>query len=77
MITEKIMNLDAFQAYVVNTFSTRRVRVLETNSVFTVEPIKEENNRSADILRGMFSDTPELSVDSFLERKHADKALDL
>jgi hypothetical protein len=71
------MSIETFQTYLVNTFCTRRIRVREVNNVFTVEPISEEHRSSADILRGMFSDAPELSVDSFLERKHADKALDL
>ncbi|MDR0999512.1 MAG: hypothetical protein LBL96_01710 [Clostridiales bacterium] len=75
-MTERVMNTDALQAYFVTTFQTKQVLVRESNSVVTIEPLKEKVDCTIG-LRGMFKDCPEMSVDKFLERKHADKELDL
>jgi hypothetical protein len=75
------MNIDALPAYFTQMFRTNRVRIYADSKVMTIEPILEtvgENKRSsADILCGLLADCPEMSVDKFLERKHADKELDL
>jgi virulence-associated protein VagC len=70
------MNTDTLQAYFVTTFRTKQVRVREDNSVVTIEPVEEKTDCAIG-LRGMFKDCPEMSVDKFLERKYADKELDL
>jgi glycine/D-amino acid oxidase-like deaminating enzyme len=74
------MNIDALQAYFVSTFRTKQVRVRESDAVVTVEAIEPAAGQAGDCaagLRGMFADCPELSVDKFLERRRADKELDL
>jgi hypothetical protein len=53
--------------------------VRENNSIITIEPIKqidEKKDYAADLC-GLLANYPEISVDKFLERKHADKELDL
>jgi hypothetical protein len=76
-MTERVMSIDALQAYFVSTFRARQVRVREDGGVVTVEPVARPAGDCAAGLRGMFADCPELSVDKFLERKRADKELDL
>jgi len=55
---------------------TDRVRVSESNGIVHVEPVKEEIDCTIG-LRGMFADDINMTVDKFLERKHANKELDL
>ena len=74
---ERVMSVDALQAYFAETFRAKQVRVREKDGGLLIEPVKAEKRSSADSLRGMFSDCPEISADKFLERKHADKGLDL
>jgi hypothetical protein len=75
-MTERIMNITAIQSYLANMFHTDKVRVREVNRVITIEPIEVSIDCTAG-LRGLLADYPEMSVDKFLERKHADKELDL
>jgi hypothetical protein len=76
-MTERVMNIEALQAYLATTFRTNQVRVCEADSGLLIEPIKDDRRSSADRLRGMFKDSDGRSVERFLERKHADKELDL
>jgi len=55
---------------------TDKVRVSESNGVVQVEPVKNEADCTIG-LRGMFAGDSNMTVDKFLERKHADKELDL
>ena len=55
---------------------TDKVRVSESNGIVQVEPVKEEIDCTLG-LRGMFAGDPNMTVDKFLERKHAEKVLDL
>ena len=55
---------------------TDKVRVSESNGIVQVEPVKEEIDCTIG-LRGMFAGDPSMTVDKFLERKRADKELDL
>ena len=54
---------------------TEKVRVHETGGVVQLTPVKEAHDCTAG-LRGMFAAYPDMSVDSFLERKRADKELE-
>jgi hypothetical protein len=65
-MTEHVMNINALQAYFVATFHTERVRVRESDSVVTIEPVAETPRDCTIGLRGMFADCPEISVDKFL-----------
>ncbi|MCL2199723.1 MAG: hypothetical protein FWB80_12455 [Defluviitaleaceae bacterium] len=55
---------------------TDKVRVSEANGIVQVEPVKDEVDCTVG-LRGILADCHEMSVDKFLERKRADKELDL
>ena len=76
-MTEQIMNTDALQAFLAATLRAKKVLVRENNNVVTIEPVEEKKTDCTIGLRGILSDYPEMSVDKFLERKHADKELDL
>jgi hypothetical protein len=78
-MTERIMNTDSLQSFFSATFRTKQVLVRENNLIVTIEPLELANEKSDCTagLRGMFKNYAELSVDKFLERKHADKELDL
>ncbi|MDR0445991.1 MAG: hypothetical protein LBH17_03000 [Oscillospiraceae bacterium] len=75
-MTEQIMSVEALQTYLITMFPAQQVRVRRRDSVVTIEPAGEEADCTI-ALRGMFKDCPDMSVDRFLERKHADKELDL
>jgi len=80
-MTEQIMSLDALQTFFAAKFRSEQFRVRQTNNVVTIEPVKiKQTAKIEDVaagLRGLLADYPEMSVDKFLERKHADKELDL
>jgi hypothetical protein len=78
-MTERILDINAFPAYFLKKFTTPQVRVREDNRIVTIEPIEQTaaKPKHSERLRGMFEDYPEMSVDKFLERKRADKELDL
>jgi hypothetical protein len=74
-MTEQIMSLDALQTFFAAKFRSEQFRVRQTNNVVTIEPVKQ-TAKIEDVaagLRGLLADYPEMSVDKFLERKHADK----
>jgi virulence-associated protein VagC len=74
--TEQVMSVDALQAFLTTTLSVKRVLVRQNNHVVTIEPVEEKTDCTIG-LRGILADCPEMSVDKFLERKHADRELDL
>jgi virulence-associated protein VagC len=74
--TEQIMSMDALQAFLTTTLSDKRVLVRQNNGVVTIEPVEEKTDCTLG-LRGILADCSEMSVDRFLERKHADRELDL
>jgi virulence-associated protein VagC len=74
-MTETVMNTNALPSFLTATLKTNRVRVRENNRVVTIEPIEEKSDCTAG-LRGILADYPEMSVERFLERKHADKEFD-
>ena len=74
-MTERVMSTEALQTFLTNTIRAKKVLVRENNSVVTIEPIQDKTDCTIG-LRGILSDYPDMSVDKFLERKHADKELD-
>jgi hypothetical protein len=68
------MDINALPPFLLRLFSTSQVRVSETDSGIHVVPMRAEN--SIDGLIGILADYPEMSVDNFLTRKHAEKELD-
>ena len=73
---ETVMNTKALPEFLSRLISTERVRIKEINGIIQLIPIKDHKDCTIG-LRGLFSEYPEMSLDKFLERKHADKELDL
>ncbi|MDR2855005.1 MAG: hypothetical protein LBV40_02465 [Methanomicrobiales archaeon] len=73
---ETVMSTKALPEFLSRLISTERVRIKEANGIIQLIPIKENKDRAIG-LRGLFSEYPDMSLDKFLERKHADKELDL
>jgi len=75
-MTEMVLNTSTLPEPLFRLIPTEKVRVKESDGMIQLLPIKE----SADCtigLRGILADYDEMSVDKFLERKRADKELDL
>jgi len=75
-MTETIMTKKALPEILLRLIPTEKVRVRETNGVIQIVPVKENSDCTVG-LRGMFAGNPKMTVDKFLERKRADKELDL
>ena len=75
-MTETVMNTKALSKILSKLITTEKVRVKETDGIIQLMPIMENEDCTIG-LRGLFANYPEMSVDKFLERKHADKELDL
>ena len=76
-MTETVISTKALPEILLKLIQTEKVRLKETDGVIQLMPISEEPIDYIDKLRGSLSAYPEMSVDKFLERKHADKELDL
>jgi hypothetical protein len=63
--------------FIASVFSSSKTLVRDVSHIVTIEPISVEKPVRAIGLRGLLADYPEISVDKFLARKHADKELDL
>ncbi|MDR0610225.1 MAG: hypothetical protein LBG58_08965 [Planctomycetaceae bacterium] len=74
-MTDYVMNTKSLPDILFRLIPTERVRLREENGIIQLIPVKEMSDCTKD-LRGMFADCPEMSVDNFLKRKHADKELD-
>ncbi|MDR0928575.1 MAG: hypothetical protein LBM74_02550 [Oscillospiraceae bacterium] len=77
-MTDSVMNTRALPDFLFRHIPTEKVRVREVKGMIQLMPVNE-NIGDTDCtvgLRGMFAGFPEMSVDTFLERKHADKELD-
>ncbi|MCL2020340.1 MAG: hypothetical protein FWG70_11395 [Oscillospiraceae bacterium] len=55
---------------------TEKVRLNEQDGIIQLTPINENTDCTVG-LRGLFANCPEMSVDKFMERKRADKELEL
>ena len=74
-MTDMIINADILPEPLFSLVQAEKIRVLENDGIITMTPIKEEFDCTAEI-RGMYSDK-KLTLDKFLEWKHADKELEL
>jgi hypothetical protein len=75
-MNETIMQTKAFPDVLFKLIPTERVRVKEIDGMVQLMPVKENEDCTTG-LRGMFAGDPNMSVEKFLERKRADKELDL
>ena len=73
-MTEMIINADILPEPLFSLVQAEKIRVLENAGIITMTPIKEEFDCTAEV-RGMYSDK-KLTLDKFLEWKHADKELE-
>ncbi|MDR0649828.1 MAG: hypothetical protein LBF92_10905 [Synergistaceae bacterium] len=74
-MTEILLNANTLPEPLLKLVHSEKVRVRESNGVITLLPADENFDCTAEIF-GMYSDS-KMSVDKFLEQKHADKALEL
>ena len=72
-MTERVMSIDALQAYFAETFRAGQVRVRETGNVVTVEAAPEAGKKKSGCpLLGIAKDSG-LTVEKFLEWKREDR----
>jgi len=74
-MTETVLNTKTLPEALSKLIRTEKVKVCETDGEIRLIPMQEPNDY-INQLRGSLSDYPQMSVDKFLERKHADKALE-
>jgi len=74
-MTETVINTTALSEILLKLIPTEKVRVKEIDGEIRLTPVKESVDY-IEKLRGSLAAYPEMSVDRFLERKHADKELD-
>ena len=72
-MTDQVMNTSSLPSYLITLIRTERVRVRETNSVVTIEPVDEKEYRCP--LLGVAAGS-KLTVDKFLAMTHEDKELE-
>ena len=72
---DSIIHTKSLPEILLRLIPTERVRVHETGGVVQLTPVKETRDCTIG-LRGMFAAYPDMSVDSFLERKRAEKELE-
>jgi len=75
-MTETVLNMSALPDLLVKIIPTKKVRVTELDGVIQLVPVKENIDCTLG-LRGLFAGDTNMTVDKFLERKRADKELDL
>ena len=75
-MTDTVMRTAALPEILFKLIKTEKVRVKESDGFIQLMPVKEATDCTIG-LRGMFAGDPNMTVDKFLERKHADKELDL
>ena len=75
-MTETVMDTKALSEILFKLIPTEKVRVKEINGIVQLMPVKENADCTIG-LRGMFAGYSDMTVDKFLERKHADKELEL
>jgi len=73
---ETVMNTKALPDFLFKLIPTEKVCVREVDGMVQLVPVKESVDCTIG-LRGLFADFPDMSVDRFLERKHADRELEL
>ena len=75
-MTETIMNTSTLPEFLFKMIPTDIVRVKEIDGMIQLMPVNENTDCTIG-LRGILADYDDMSVDKFLERKRADKELDL
>ena len=75
-MSEMILDTKALPETLFQLIKTEKVALRETDGEIRLIPIQEPIDYIAK-LRGSLAAYPEMSVDKFLARKHADKELDL
>jgi hypothetical protein len=75
-MNDLILNTNTLPEPLFQLIGADRVRVQKEGNVITLLPVEELFDCVAG-LRGMLAGNRAISVDKFLERKHADKELDL
>ena len=76
MMPETVMNTTALPEILFRLIPTEKVRVKEIDGIIQLMPVKENTDCTIG-LRGILAGYDDMSVDKFLERKRADKELDL
>jgi len=75
-MTNDILSTNVLPEPLRRLIATERFRVSQIDGEVRLTPIMEKPDCTVGF-RGMFADFPEMSLDKFMERKHADKELDL
>jgi len=75
-MAEMVLNTSSLPEPLLRMIRTEKVRVKESDGIIQLMPVKENIDCTIG-LRGILAGYDELSVEKFLERKHADKGLDL
>ena len=75
-MTEIVMKTKALPEFLLTLISTEKVSVKEIGDTIQLIPVRENADCTVG-LRGILSGYDDMSVDRFLERKRADKVLDL
>lgn len=75
-MNETVMHTKSFPEILFRLIPTEKVRVKEFDGVVQLMPVRESVDCTIG-LRGILANYDDMSVDKFLERKRADKELDL
>jgi hypothetical protein len=75
-MTDTVMSTTALPEVLFDLIKTEKVRIRENDGVIQLLPVKD--NVSCTLgFRGMFAGDPNMTVDSYLQRKKLEKELDL
>jgi len=75
-MTEMVLNTNTLPEPLFRLIPTDKVYVKESDGIIQLTPVKNNVDSTVN-LRGILSKYDDMSVDKFLERKRADKELDL
>jgi len=75
-MTEIILNTRTLPKSLFRMIHTEKVRVKEADGIIQLMPVKENDDCTIG-LRGILANYDEMSVDKFLERRRADKELEV
>jgi hypothetical protein len=74
-MTETVLNTKTLPEALSKLIRTEKVKIQQTDVEIRLIPVQEPIDYIKE-LRGSLADYPQMSVDKFLERKHADKSLE-
>ena len=75
-MTDAVMNITALPDVLFKLISAEKVRVREIDGIIQLIPVRENTDCTIG-LRGILADYDDMSVEKFMERKRADRKLDL